>query len=189
MVMQACARSNTLYIRPHCATAQVCKLSKAADVCSTVGNAKESYNNLCQVKALVPVAQTCACSNTLQVWPNYSITRLCQVAKAAGMCCTVSNAKESHNEFHQVVPVAHVSNSAAHACGLHNLTETCNGIVWPYLWSIGACTSLCNWHQCLDLTEIVRDGHRTRTSRAGRFRTTVAIPVPLGACFNNLDGQ
>src|SRR5216684_768278 len=105
MVMQACARSNTLYIRPHCATSQVCKSSKAADVCSTVGNEKESYNNLCQVKALVPVA--------------------------------------------------HVSNSAAHACSLYNLAETCNGIVRPYLWSIGASTSLCDWHQCLDLTEIV----------------------------------
>src|SRR5713226_7435389 len=129
MVMQACVCSNTLYIWPHYATAQVCKLSKAANVCSTVGNAKESYNNLCQVKALVLVAQTCACSNTPQVWPNYTITCLCQVAKATGMCCTVSNAKESHNEFHQVMPVAHVSNSAAHACGLYNLAETCNGIV------------------------------------------------------------
>ncbi len=71
------------------------------------------------------------------------------------MCCTVRNAKESHNEFHQVVPVAHVPDSATHACGLCNLAETCNGIVLPYLWSIGACTSLCNWHQCFDLTEIV----------------------------------
>ncbi len=155
MVMQACVCSNTLYIWPHYATAQVCKLSKAANVCSTVGNAKESYNNLCQVKALVLVAQTCACSNTLQVWPNYSITCLCQVAKATGMCCTVSNAKESHNKFYQVVPVTHISNSATHACSLYNLAKTCNGIVWPYLWSIGASTSLCNWHQCLDLTEIV----------------------------------
>src|SRR5260370_42697133 len=134
MVMQACARSNTLYILPHCATAQVCKLSKAADVCRTVGNAKESYNNLCQVKALMPVAQTCACSNTPQVWPHYAITCFCQVAKAAGMCCTVSNAKESHNEFHQVMPVAHVSNIAAHACGLYNLAKTCNCIVRAYLW-------------------------------------------------------
>ncbi len=83
--MQACARSNTLYIRPHCATAQVCKLSKAADVCSTAENAKESFNNLCQVKALVPVAQTWACSNTPQVWPHYAITCFCQVVKTAGM--------------------------------------------------------------------------------------------------------
>src|SRR5258708_37131573 len=104
MVMQACARSNTLYIRPHCATAQVCKLSKAADVCSIVGNAKESHNNLCQVKALVPVAQTYACSNTVQVWPYYSITCLFQVAKAPGMFYPGSNAKDSRHEFHQVVP-------------------------------------------------------------------------------------
>src|SRR5258708_20684378 len=104
---------------------------------------------------MVPVAQTYACSNTVQVWPYYSITCLCQVAKAAGMCCTVSNAKDSRNEFHQVVPVTHVSNSAAHACGLHNLAETCNGILQPYLWSIAACTSLCDCHQCLYLTHIV----------------------------------
>src|SRR5258708_22604662 len=71
------------------------------------------------------------------------------------MCCTVRNAKESHNEFYQVVPVAHVPDSAANACGFRKLAETCNGIVLPYLWSIGACTSLCNWHQCFDLTKIV----------------------------------
>src|SRR5258708_39879811 len=106
MVMQACARSNTMYIRPHCATAQVCNLSKAADVCSTIGNAKESHNNLCQVKALVPVAQTCACSNTLQVWPYYFITCLCQVAKAAGIVCPFSNAKESHHELRQEIPAS-----------------------------------------------------------------------------------
>src|SRR5713226_6327929 len=47
---------------------QVFKISKAADVCSTVGNAKESYNKLCQVKALMPVVHTYACSNTPQVW-------------------------------------------------------------------------------------------------------------------------
>src|SRR5258708_12644823 len=91
MVMQACARSNTLYIRPHCATAQVYKLSKATDVCSTVVNAKESYNNLCQVKALVPVAQTCACSNTPQVWLHYAITCFCQVVKATGMFSIFKN--------------------------------------------------------------------------------------------------
>src|SRR5216684_4678709 len=96
MVMQACAHSNTLYIWPLYATAQVCKLSKAADVCSTVGNAKESYNNLCQVKALVPVAQTCACSNTLQVWLYYAITCFCQVAKATGMCGIVRNMYDWH---------------------------------------------------------------------------------------------
>ncbi len=71
------------------------------------------------------------------------------------MCCTVRNAKESHNEFHQVVPVAHVPNSAAHSWGIHNLIETCNSLVQPYLRSIGACTSLCDWHQCFDLTELV----------------------------------
>src|SRR5712692_11595025 len=155
MVMQACARSNTLYIRPHCATSQVCKSSKAADVCSTVGNAKESYNNLCQVKALVPVAQTCVCSNTPQVWPHYAITCFCQVAKAAGMCGTVKNVCDWHHLMELIVALLCIPDSAAHSCGLRNLAETCNGIVRPYLWSIGACTSLCDWHQCFDLTEIV----------------------------------
>src|SRR5260370_9080048 len=100
--MHACARSNTLYIRPHCVTAQVWKLAKAADVCSTVGNEKESYNKLCQVKALVPVMHTCACSNTPQIRLHLAITCFYQVVKAAGMCSTVRNAKESNNELHQV---------------------------------------------------------------------------------------
>src|SRR5216684_768279 len=121
MVMQACARSNTLYIRPHCATSQVCKSSKAADVCSTVGNEKESYNNLCQVKALVPVAQTCGCSNTPQVWPHYAITCFCQVVKAAGMCGTVRNVCDWHQCLDLteiVVALFFISNGAAHICGL-----------------------------------------------------------------------
>src|SRR5229473_458227 len=115
------AHSNTLYIWLHCATAQVCKLSKAADVCSTVVNAKESYNNLCQVKALVPVAQTCACSNTPQVWPHYAITCFCQVVKAAGMCGTVRNVCNWHHLMELIVALLCITDSAAHACGLRNL--------------------------------------------------------------------
>jgi hypothetical protein len=34
-----------------------------------------------------------------------------------------------------------------------------------------------------------RDAHRDRTSRAGRFRTTVAVPVPFRACVKYLDGR
>jgi hypothetical protein len=76
------------------------------------------------------------------------------------MCGTVRtrNAKESYNELHQVkelVPVAHVPDSAAHGRGLFNLAETCNGPVRPYLWSIEACTSVCDWLQCFDLMELV----------------------------------
>jgi hypothetical protein len=54
-----------------------------------------------------------------------------------------------------VVPVAHIPNSAAHICSLHNLAETCNSLARPYLQSIRACTSVCNWHQCIDLAELV----------------------------------
>ena len=71
---------------------------------------------------------------------------------------TVRNAKESYNELHQVkalVPIAHVPDSAAHARGLHNLAETCDGLLRPHLQSIGACTSVCDWHQCFDLAELV----------------------------------
>ncbi len=131
--MQACAHSNTLYIWPLYATAQVCKLSKAADVCSTIGNAKESYNNLCQVKALVPVAQTCACSNTSQVWQYYAITCFCQVAKAAGMCGTVRNMCNWHYLIELIVALLCIPDSAAHFCSLCNLAKICNGIMWSYL--------------------------------------------------------
>jgi hypothetical protein len=48
------------------------------------------------------------------------------------MCSTVRNAKESYNELHQVkalVPIAHVTDSAAHACGLCNLAKAYNSII------------------------------------------------------------
>src|SRR5216684_5102981 len=71
---------------------------------------------------------------------------------------TVRNAKESYNELHQVkalVPIAHVPDSAAHARGPRNLADTCNSPVQPYLRSIGACTSVCNWHQSFDLVKLI----------------------------------
>ncbi len=74
------------------------------------------------------------------------------------MCSTVRNAKESYNELHQVkalVPIAHIPDSAAHARGPQNLADTCNSPVQPYLRSIGACTSVCNWHQSFDLVELI----------------------------------
>ncbi len=74
------------------------------------------------------------------------------------MCSAVSDAKESYNELHQVkalVPTAHVPDSAAHARGLRNLAATCNGLLQPHLQSIGACTSVCDWHQCFDRAELV----------------------------------
>jgi hypothetical protein len=37
-------------------------------------NEKESYNKLHLVKGLVPVAHTCACSHTLQIWLHWAIT-------------------------------------------------------------------------------------------------------------------
>src|SRR5258707_8502062 len=96
MVMHICARFNTLWIWPPWTTAQLCKRTKAADVCGTVGNAKESYNKLCQVKALVPVAHTFACFNTRRIWPHLAITCVCKVTKAAGMCGTVKNVCDWH---------------------------------------------------------------------------------------------
>src|SRR5258708_38140944 len=84
-----------------------------------------------------------------------SVRSSCQVVKAAGMCGTVRNVCDWHHLMELIVALLCIPDSAAHACGLHNLTATCNCIVQPYLWSIGACTSLCDWHQCFDLTEIV----------------------------------
>jgi hypothetical protein len=76
----------------------------------------------------------------------------------SNMCNIVRNAKESYNELHQVkalVPVAHIPDNAAHVCSLYNLPKTCNGQVLTYLWSIRACTSICDWHQCFSLAELV----------------------------------
>src|SRR5260370_14668157 len=47
------------------------------------------------------------------------------------------------------------SHSAAHARGPRNLVDTCNSPVQPYLRSIGACTSVCNWHQSFDLVKLI----------------------------------
>src|SRR5260370_28130235 len=54
-----------------------------------------------------------------------------------------------------IVALLCITDSAANACSLCNLTETCNSIVWPYLQSIEACTSVCSWHQSFDLVELV----------------------------------
>jgi hypothetical protein len=116
LVMHTCAHSNNLYIRLPYATAVLVKITKAADVCSTVENEKESYNKLPQVKGLVPVAHTCACSNTLQIWLHKATSYVCQVSKAAGVCSTVRNAKESYNELHQVKALVPIP----HACSPHS---------------------------------------------------------------------
>src|SRR5216684_3737327 len=94
---------------------------KAVDVCSIVQNEKESHNKLHQVKGLVPVAHTCACSNILQIWLYWAITSVCQVSRAAGMCGTVRNVCDWHQSFdlvELVVALFFIFNNAAHICGL-----------------------------------------------------------------------
>ncbi len=54
-----------------------------------------------------------------------------------------------------IVALFCIPDSAAHTRGLYHLVETCNGQVQPYLRSIGACTSVHDWHQCFDLAELV----------------------------------
>jgi hypothetical protein len=74
------------------------------------------------------------------------------------MCSTVRNANESYNELHQVkalVPIAHVTDSAAHARGLQNLAEACNSVVQLHVRSIRTCTCVCGGHHCFDLAEHV----------------------------------
>jgi hypothetical protein len=74
------------------------------------------------------------------------------------MCSTVRNAKESYNELHQVkalVPIEHVTDSAAHACGLHNLAEACNSVLRLHVCSIRTYTCVCGGHHCFDLAEHV----------------------------------
>jgi hypothetical protein len=78
-------------------------------MCSTVRNAKENYNEVDQVKALVPVAHTFACFSTPQIQLHITITCFYQAAKAAGMYSTVRDAKKNYNELHQV----------KHWCQLH----------------------------------------------------------------------
>jgi hypothetical protein len=51
--------------------------------------------------------------------------------KAAGMCSTVKNAKESYNELYQVkalMPIAHITDSAVYAHSLHNLAKAYNSV-------------------------------------------------------------
>src|SRR5260370_36097114 len=127
-------------------------------MCSIVENENESYNKLHQVKGLVPVAHTCACSNTLQIWLYLAITCVCQVARAAGICGSVRNVCDWHQCFDLVeliVALLCIPDSAAHACGLRNLTDTCNSQSRPYLRSIEAYTSVHSCHQSFDLVELV----------------------------------
>ena len=83
------------------------------------------------------------------------MTCFCQVVKAAGMCGTVRNVCDWHHLMELIVALLCIPDSAAHFCGLHNLTDTCNSTVWQYLQSIEACTSVCSWHQSFDLVELV----------------------------------
>jgi hypothetical protein len=74
------------------------------------------------------------------------------------VCLTVRNAKESYNELRQVealVPIAHVTDSAAHARGLQNLAEACNSVLQLHVRSIKTCTCVCGRHHCFDLAEHV----------------------------------
>jgi hypothetical protein len=79
------------------------------NMCSTVRNAKENYNEVNQVKALMPATHIFACFSTSQIQLHKIITCFYQVSKAAGMCSTVRDAKENYNELHQV----------KHWCQLH----------------------------------------------------------------------
>jgi hypothetical protein len=74
------------------------------------------------------------------------------------MCSTVRNAKDSYNELHQVkalVPIAHVTDSAAHSRGLRNLADACNSMLQLHVRSIRTCTCVCSGHHCFDLAEHV----------------------------------
>jgi hypothetical protein len=75
------------------------------------------------------------------------------------MCSTVRNAKESYNEHHQakaLVPIAHVTDSAAHAHSLQKLVRACNSVFQLHVHSIiRTCTCVCGGHHCFDLAEHV----------------------------------
>src|SRR5260370_26912979 len=61
------------YCRP--GPLHTCVKELSPGMCAALLNiANESHNKLCQVKALVPVAHTCACSNTLHMCLRYAIT-------------------------------------------------------------------------------------------------------------------
>src|SRR5258708_33739651 len=67
------------------------------------------------------------------------------------MCGTVRNVCGWHQCFglvELIVALLCTPDSTAHARGLLDLAEACNGSVRPYLRNIGACTSMCDWHQC-----------------------------------------
>jgi hypothetical protein len=74
------------------------------------------------------------------------------------MCSAVRNVCDSHQRFdlmELIVALLCISDSAAHVRGPLNLAETCNFPFQPHLRSIEACTSVCDWHQCFDLAELV----------------------------------
>src|SRR5229473_5615930 len=71
------------------------------------------------------------------------------------MCGTIRNVCDQHHLMELIVALLCIPDSAAHACSLHNLTDTCHSTVWPYLLSIEAYTSVCSWHQSFDLVELV----------------------------------
>jgi hypothetical protein len=65
-------------------------------------------------------------------------------------------------------------------------SHSISGIAEPAFFCYSSCPPcLLSYSSCWVL--FPRDGHHTHTSWAGWFHTTVAIPMPLGACFNNLD--
>jgi hypothetical protein len=65
-------------------------------MCSTVRNARENYNEVDQVKALVPVAHIFVCFSNPQIQLHITTTCFYQVSNAAGMCSTVRDAKKKY---------------------------------------------------------------------------------------------
>jgi len=52
LVVHACARLTTPQLGPHWATGCSSEIAKAADACGTLGDAGESYTELCEVDTL-----------------------------------------------------------------------------------------------------------------------------------------
>jgi hypothetical protein len=126
--------------------------------------------------ALLKVKKRATTSSTRSKdWTGVSCTHLCMLQYSANMaafnyymclliyegrghvqrCQECKGELQAPNQVKALVPIAHIPDSATHAHGLRNLTDTCNSPVRPYFRSIGACTSVHNWHQSFDLVELV----------------------------------
>ena len=108
-------------------------------------NAKESYNELHQVKALVPIAHVPDSAAHARGPRNLADTCNSPVRlylRSIGACTSVCDWNQCFDVAELVVALICNCNSAAHIRGLSSFTYLCSFPGRPYLQIIGACRSV-----------------------------------------------